>query len=141
MRKQDVKRKVLDRFPSVYPAAVVAVMVRIIELIKVDDWKRDNIEGRYSQPKDKTALGFDVNKNRRTAERALRVLLDAGYIEQSPENPDSYSVNTSKLFDLPSTFVSRKEKAETAKRENRQRMRIARLEKLLKNIREGKLNG
>lgn len=134
MRKQEVKGKVLDRFPSVYPKAIVAVMVKIVELIKLENWKTDNIEGRYSQPKDRTALGFLVNCDRKTVERALNVLLHDGFIEQSPANLDSYSVNTSRLFDLPSKFMSRREHAAAVKRENTNRMRITRLEKMIDKL-------
>ncbi len=136
MRKQEVKGKVLDRFPSVYPKSVVSVMVKIIELIKLDDWKRDSIEGKYSQPRDKTKLAFLVNYNRRSVERALEILLHDGFIEESPDTSDSYSVNTSRLFDLPSKFVSKKAAAEAARLKNSQRMRVDRLEKMIAAIKE-----
>ena len=137
MRKQEAKGKVLDRFPSMYPRAIVAVMVKIIELIKLGDWKREHIDGKYSQPKDKKQLGFLVNLSSKSITRALGVLLTERFIEQSPDNPNSYSVNTSRLLDLPSSFKSRRESAETEKRKNRDRMRIARSEKLIATLKEG----
>jgi hypothetical protein len=108
MRKNEARVKVLDRFPSQYPKSVADVLVKIIDLIQVDDWRTSGIEGLYSPRKTYRALGFLVRSHAHTARRALNILLDGGFITESTETRNSFRVNTDQLLTLPSGYVTRR---------------------------------
>lgn len=126
MRKQEARGKVLDRFPSQYPKSVADVLVKIIDLIKVEDWKADGIEGLFSPAKNHRELGFLVRSHARTVRRALTILLKGGFIVESTETKNSYRVATDQLLTLPSGYVTRRTEGLEQKIVNTVRMQFTR---------------
>jgi len=126
MRKQEARGKVLDRFPSQYPKSVADVLVKIIDLIKVEDWKTDGIDCLYSPPKNHRELGFLVRSHAHTVRRALNVLLKGGFIVESIETRNSYRVNADQLLTLPSGYVTRRTEGLEQKIVNTVRMQFTR---------------
>jgi hypothetical protein len=126
MRKHEAKGKVKDRLKSRYVGSVVAVLVAIIDALKVEDWKTSSIEDVFSRPKTDTDLAFATCLERRTVRRAANILLRDGFIKESPTTNHSYAVNTAQLLTLPSRYVSRRTKALEDRIKNAIRMRFSR---------------
>jgi len=106
MRKSEVRKLVLDRAVTRYSKGVIAVLSKIIDLIEVEDWKVDQIEGRYSKPATVSKMEFLTNFEWHTVRRAINRLLADGVIAQNPHAYDSYRVNVEVLSAMPSRFVA-----------------------------------
>jgi hypothetical protein len=106
MRKQEVKKLVLDRAVTRYPKSVIGVLNKIIDLIEVEDWKVDEIDDRYSKATSVSRLEFLTNFEWHTVRRAIKTLLADGVIIKNPHAYDSYRVNVEVLQGMQSRFVA-----------------------------------
>jgi hypothetical protein len=104
VRKQEVTKKVIDRVAPAFSNAVGTVLLKIIGLTKVPDWKTSHIEGFYSTPTTNQKLGWLVRLERHTVRRAIKKLLHEGLITPSTSTRNSYIVNTDRISGFRSTY-------------------------------------
>jgi hypothetical protein len=104
LRKQELTKKVIDRVASEFPKSVGAVLLRLIAITKVPDWKTSDIDGRYSTTATKEKLGWFRHLHRHTVRAALRTLLKNGLIKASTKERNSYTVNTQVVEGFSSTY-------------------------------------
>jgi hypothetical protein len=126
VRKQELRAKVLDRMPTRYSRGVVTVLVKIIDLTSVENWKTSDVEYFYSKPKTDMELAFLTNLARYTVHRAIKTLLHDGIIKPSTQERNSYSINPDEVLRIPSSYVARRTKELEEKIHNAVRMRFAR---------------
>jgi hypothetical protein len=126
VRKQDLRAKVLDRMPTRYPRSVVTVLVKVIDLTSVDNWKVSDVENFSSKPKTESGFAFLTNLERHTVHRALKTLLHDGIIKPSTQERNSYSINTDEVLRIPSSYTARHTKDLEEKIQNAVRMRFTR---------------
>jgi len=126
MTKQTVKNRAKDRLPTRFGKAAVAVCLRIIELVRVPDWRKGDIEGYYTTAQTFTKLAFDTNLHRDTVKRALEELKSDGIITEHENTKLSFRVNPEGLEMLKSKYFAERTSAIEHKILNTWRMRFAR---------------
>lgn len=126
MRKQELRTRVLDRMPTEYPRSVGDVLVKIIDLTNVENWKTDDVENFWSKPRTETQLAFLTRLDRHTVHRALKVLLQDGLIKPSTQERNSYRVEVDAVLRLRSRYADRHTKHMEEKIMNADRMRFSR---------------
>jgi len=104
LRKQELTKKVIDRVLPACAKSVGAVLLRLIAITKVPDWKTSNIDGRYSTPTTNEKLGWFLHLHRHTVRAALRTLLEKGLIVASTKERNSYTVNIEAVESFSSTY-------------------------------------
>jgi hypothetical protein len=126
MQKHITRRRILDRAPTRYPKGVVTVLLKIVDLVSVDNWKTDHIENFYSKPKSLLQLGFLTNLERHTVKKALICLLHDHVLTQNPHADGSYKVNTEVIDSMESNYWNSHAKHLAQKILNAVRMRYTR---------------
>lgn len=104
MRKQELTKKVIDRVLPEFAKSAGAVLLRLIAITKVPDWKTSDIDGRYSTPTTNEKLGWFLHLHRHTVRAALRTLLEKGLIVASTKERNSYTVNIETVEGFSSTY-------------------------------------
>jgi len=126
MLKHDVRKLAQDRAVTRYPKSVVTVLGKIIDLTRVDDWKRDNVENYFSTPTPQSKLAFLTNLERRTVNRSLKILVSDGVIKTNPRSKGSYSVNPEVLRTFASKYLTSRTRSLEQKVLNAIRMKFKR---------------
>ena len=126
MTKQTLKSRAKDRLPTRFGKAAVAVCLRIIELIRVPDWRKGDIEGYYTTAQTLEKLAFDTNLHRDTVKRALEELKRDGIITEHQNTKLSFKVNPEGLEMLKSKYFAERTTAIEHKILNAWRMKFAR---------------
>ena len=126
MTKTTTKNRAKDRLPTRFNKAGVAVCLRLIELVRVPDWRRGNIEGFYTAAQTFAGLAFDTNLNPRTVKRALADLQRDGIIVEHENTKLSFRINPEGIDMLESKYFSERGSALEQKILNTWRMRFTR---------------
>lgn len=106
MKKHELRNKVNDRAPSVYPKSHIAVLKRIIDRVYVPDWRQSSIDGLYSKSESIAKMGFACNLSWATVKAALARLKADGILVEHDTNKGSYTISIASLLSLPSKFKS-----------------------------------
>ena len=126
MRKQDARNKARDRAPTRYPKSAVTVLLKIIDLIRVDDPRTSHIEEFFSTSKTLDQLAFLTNLSRRTVHTSLTQLERDGVIAAHARDKHSFRVNPEALQMFESKYVTTRTRSLEVKILNAIRMKFQR---------------
>jgi hypothetical protein len=126
MTKFQARKKIRSKAPSQYSKAGVAVLLKLLDLLRMADWRHGSIEDVFSTPKNLSQMAALTNVNRRTVKRCVAVLVKDGVITPHVHTENSYRINIDELSGLEPRFIQERREGLLFRILNAWRMRFNR---------------